>query len=1093
MFGPSGEDRPDVLTDAETVVLPIWLHRRPASAEGTTTGNAASFLKTITVPADTVPAHTGPADADQAVDVPADADPADADQAVDVPAEADEASGTAAGAGEPPENGATPESGAAPQTEAEAAPETAAAAAPETPGAGDAEAATGPDEAGPDEAAGAKAAEAKAAEVNASSATQTGTPAEQAAEADADTAAEADDGAAANADVNADAESKAKAGTEPATGTETGTTAGTETEAQPGTDAAAGTGTGTTAGTKAAAGAGADPDAVTVVTKPTGTAAANANANDVTIVTKPTGPATTTGPATSTGQAAAKDAAARPVAAQVAGPDMPTQPGRPSASPDSEATTMLSHAELRQAIIQARTLEAIEAIEAIDALETSTLGGLEVRTAKALETVEAISALEAKTAQAIKTIEAMTADALQAIDATVAEVAPGLTGQPGTADKTAGAETAEPADAGAKTAEPETADPDPAALERAETATPADADEAASSPGTDVARTHIISIEEPPASVTLTTSATETTIAVPQPRAESLVAVAPVPATDTAPLAPVPPEVGTAEPAALPAAAPPPEPPADPAYVTTRRRTRVSRAILLCILGLQAILSLRLHNTAFEDESLYLYSGHMELEHLLHGAALQGSYASYFSGAPVLYPVAAGFLNGLGGLTAARMLSLVEMLSITALLYSMSRRLFNERIALCAALLFSVCESAIFLGNFATYDATCLFLLSLAAWIVVRTAGLRWPVFLLAAPVAALAVGVKYAGLLFVPTIAVLPAVAGWPLRGRRVVLYPPVFVAAVAGLLYGALRLGGKAYITAISSTTTQRAQGLTPVTTLLKESAEWGGVIFVLAVIGTIAYVWRARTEPEELMAPTGGRFRRLCLGLLLTGTALLAPAYQAHLHTDISFQKHIGFGLFFAAPIAGVGLARLLGDHFRRPHIAVGAWSLALVLGIVQSTHLYQVWPNSNQFVRTFSHYLQPHARYLVEVPEVPIYYLLGHKDAQPRQFTSTFYINYRNSKGVLLTGTVGFTAAVDAGYFNVVAYNNEVTGAADAVLAEALSASKDYYLAAEVYITDVYGPGDYFIWVKGHRPKQKGLFVHANPKYQNIGTKMRELAP
>ena len=32
----------------------------------------------------------------------------------------------------------------------------------------------------------------------------------------------------------------------------------------------------------------------------------------------------------------------------------------------------------------------------------------------------------------------------------------------------------------------------------------------------------------------------------------------------------------------------------------------------------------------------------MELEHLLHGAALQGSYASYFSGAPVLYPVAAG-------------------------------------------------------------------------------------------------------------------------------------------------------------------------------------------------------------------------------------------------------------------------------------------------------------------------------------------------------------------------------------------------------------------------------------------------------------------
>ncbi len=164
---------------------------------------------------------------------------------------------------------------------------------------------------------------------------------------------------------------------------------------------------------------------------------------------------------------------------------------------------------------------------------------------------------------------------------------------------------------------------------------------------------------------------------------------------------------------------------------------------------------------------------------------------------------------------------------------------------------------------------------------------------------AALAVGVKYAGLLFVPTIAVLPALAGYPLRGRRVLLYPPVFVAAVGGLLYGALKLGGHAYSAAISSTTTQRAQGVTPVTTLLRESAEWGGVIFVLAVIGTIAYVWRIRTEPEELVAPAGGRFRRLALGVVLTGTALLAPAYQAHLHTDISFQKHIGFGLFFAAP--------------------------------------------------------------------------------------------------------------------------------------------------------------------------------------------------
>jgi hypothetical protein len=77
---------------------------------------------------------------------------------------------------------------------------------------------------------------------------------------------------------------------------------------------------------------------------------------------------------------------------------------------------------------------------------------------------------------------------------------------------------------------------------------------------------------------------------------------------------------------------------------------------------------------------------------------------------------------------------------------------------------------------------------------------------------------------------------------------------------------------MTALQSTTTNRAQGTTPVGTILRESAEWGGVLFALAIIGTIAYVWRVRTEPDEQIAPTGGRFRRAGLCVVLTGTALL-----------------------------------------------------------------------------------------------------------------------------------------------------------------------------------------------------------------------------
>jgi hypothetical protein len=52
VFGPAPGERPDVLTDAETVVLPLWLHRRASSTDGKSGASAASFLKTITVPAE---------------------------------------------------------------------------------------------------------------------------------------------------------------------------------------------------------------------------------------------------------------------------------------------------------------------------------------------------------------------------------------------------------------------------------------------------------------------------------------------------------------------------------------------------------------------------------------------------------------------------------------------------------------------------------------------------------------------------------------------------------------------------------------------------------------------------------------------------------------------------------------------------------------------------------------------------------------------------------------------------------------------------------------------------------------------------------
>jgi Dolichyl-phosphate-mannose-protein mannosyltransferase len=491
------------------------------------------------------------------------------------------------------------------------------------------------------------------------------------------------------------------------------------------------------------------------------------------------------------------------------------------------------------------------------------------------------------------------------------------------------------------------------------------------------------------------------------------------------------------------------------------RRRWISRGCLLAILAMQAALSLRLQNTAFEDEALYLYVGHLEIAHWLHGASLQGNYPSYFSGSPVLYPVLGAFADSIGGLAAARAVSLVEMLATTSMLYGLTRRLFNERVALCSAIIFAVAAPTVFLGHFATYDASALFLLALGTWIVVRTAAFRWPVYLLAAPVVTLAVATKYASLLFVPSVIAFAGLAAWPAKGRRALIPPAALTVAVAGLLLGALKLAGVDYLTGIKVTTLSRAQGTATVSHLLWDCIQWIGLPFALAVVGAVAYSISPYTERSEKIAAAGSRLRRTVMGIVLAGSALLAPAEQIRIHTEVALQKHVGFGLFFAAPIAGVGLARVIGDHFRRAQVGILVWATALVLGLTQAETMFSDWPNTTTFIAALKPYLSPRARYLIEVDEVPIYYLRHYRDAQPDQFTSTYYIGYVDSQGQYLTGNAGYAAAIKADYFKVVAYNDLTTPGVDQVLASTLEANPAYRLAAA--IPNSTGTVTQYIWV------------------------------
>src|SRR5258708_9288393 len=155
---------------------------------------------------------------------------------------------------------------------------------------------------------------------------------------------------------------------------------------------------------------------------------------------------------------------------------------------------------------------------------------------------------------------------------------------------------------------------------------------------------------------------------------------------------------------------------------------------LLGILMIQAGLSLRLvwSNTAFSDEALYLWAGHLEWAHWLRGAPVP-DFAAYFSRAPVVYPPIGAVADSIGGLAAARILSMIFMLVSTVLLSLTARTLlFDTRAPVYPAAAFGLLGPTLSLA-FATHDAMALILIALSAWLAVRASGRHPELFLLLA------------------------------------------------------------------------------------------------------------------------------------------------------------------------------------------------------------------------------------------------------------------------------------------------------------------------------------------------------------------------
>jgi Dolichyl-phosphate-mannose-protein mannosyltransferase len=490
--------------------------------------------------------------------------------------------------------------------------------------------------------------------------------------------------------------------------------------------------------------------------------------------------------------------------------------------------------------------------------------------------------------------------------------------------------------------------------------------------------------------------------------------------------------------------------------------------LLVLVLAVQAGLSLRLvrADTAFEDEAAYLWAGHLEWSHWLHGMPVP-HFAAYFSGAPVLYPPIGALADSMGGLAGARILSLVFMLGTTAVLWATASRLAGRRAAFFAAALFGIASPTLHLGAFATFDALSLLLMSVAVWIVVRAddradATVRMAV---AGTILALANAVAYSSALLDPVVILLALAVAWRSPGGKAAAARTLTLTAVtAAWLTAGVLLGGSTYATGITRTTLLRAGGTDAPLTVLTSGLAWTGIIAATALCGVAIAAGRRDNVRAWLLA-------------LLTAAALVVPLEQARLHTLDSLSKHVDIGIWFAAIAAGYAADMFIAaaPTLRQRALTATAMAIALIfpltLGAQQAQAMATAWPTAYSFNAILRPLITGNSgRLLVEDPSIAEYYLAAGRHWQRWSSTRNIVLpsgastgGPTTAAGVTGSGNAGtFAEFITMGYFSLVALNFADTTSLDHQIRADLKRNPKYR------IIDVipYGSGTYVIWRYGH---------------------------
>jgi putative flippase GtrA/GT2 family glycosyltransferase len=411
-----------------------------------------------------------------------------------------------------------------------------------------------------------------------------------------------------------------------------------------------------------------------------------------------------------------------------------------------------------------------------------------------------------------------------------------------------------------------------------------------------------------------------------------------------------------------------------PSQLASSPRWRLLPLTAIC--AVQAALSLTLvwSNTAFADEADYISIGHYLIGHWLHGTSWPSTYAEHaLSGSPFIYPPIGALADSIGGLAAARTLSLVFMLGATALLYFTASQLFGRTAAVAATALWAVTEPAIRLA-FATYDPLSVFLTALSVWLALQ-AGLRMHRRKLAIATAlalALANATAYSGVVIDPVVIAFAFLVWSPRMGTRQALSCTALLTGAWALFFGLTMTVSRSWAGILSTVIDRQAAGRS-LPYVLHDVLNFAGLTIVLAVMGALVAISR-KDDNRALVS-------------LVSCAVFVVPAAQIYDRTITSFDKHLAYSLWFGAMAAGYGISRLLQMEFRgRHHQAMAALCCALAVTYLavgnwkSAWSEYHDWANATHFTTSFrSVAAQSHGSFYVPDPE---YYIA--EFYSPRKF-------------------------------------------------------------------------------------------------------------